>query len=109
MFLLAQAAVAEEEILAGRLESARARLEPLMGQGDAQDILANPLRPILAWFQLELSALAEAAALLQQTMREAKAQQMRPSALRVPAQAALEEALALCRAMPAPYSEAKLL
>ena len=45
---MTQAAVAEEEILAGRLESARAHLEPLMSQVDAQVILANPLRPLLA-------------------------------------------------------------
>jgi tetratricopeptide (TPR) repeat protein len=124
VFYMTQAVVAEKEILAGCLESARARVEPLLGQVDAQVLVSTQLRPMFAWVQVELGALERAEALLQQNISEAQAQQMRGAlecSLRVQAllrlrqarwpeaQAALEEALALCRAMPNPYSEAKVL
>jgi len=120
-----QAALAEASILAGHPGQARARLDPYLLQGQAEEELGvTQLLPVLAWAYLALDAPERADALLRQAMSRAQAQQVRPvlaEALRIrgllslrqarwpEAQAALEEAQALCQVMPAPYLEAKVL
>jgi tetratricopeptide (TPR) repeat protein len=80
--------------------------------------------PLLAWAYLEIGEATRAQTLLTQLITEAREAQMRPAlmeALRVQALAwskghrweeaeqSLEEALTLCRELPAPYSDAKTL
>jgi tetratricopeptide (TPR) repeat protein/transcriptional regulator with XRE-family HTH domain len=123
----AHGALAERELLEGRAEAvvaARSRLEGLLDRGGQEEMDVTRLLPLLAWACLEAGDEERAGALLAQATARASAVQLRPTlvhALRIRAllavrqarwleeEAALEEALALCRAMPYPYAEAKTL
>ena len=117
-----QRALAEQDLLSGDPEAARARLLPLLDQGDQEELDVTQLLPLLAWATLDYGDRAKAEALLTACLRRASEQEARlvaPDALRVQArlerlgerwaqaEAALEEALALCRSMRYPYGEAK--
>jgi tetratricopeptide (TPR) repeat protein len=121
--------LAEADLLAGQAEEAHARLAPLLDQEDpkrvsGQAIDAVALLPFLAWASVQLGDEEKAEALLAQCLNRAEAAALRPTvvaALRVEsllamqqrhtlaAEAALERALNLARAMSSPYDEAKTL
>jgi tetratricopeptide (TPR) repeat protein len=122
--VLAQVVFAEWEVLEGRPQNAWARLQPLLDPPDREEVFLIPLWTVLAWAALDLGDEAQAEDLLQQALQYARTHQLRFSLvdpLRIlarlclrqerweEAQAALEEALILCRAMPYPYAEAKAL
>jgi tetratricopeptide (TPR) repeat protein/transcriptional regulator with XRE-family HTH domain len=121
---LANRALAERDLLEGRAEEARARLEPLLGRPDQRRMEAIEVLPMLAWAHLELGHedraetlvteadararkeynwLALVDALPIQSLLATRRRQWRE------AEAALEEALRLTRAMPYPHAEAKAL
>src|SRR5262249_41955770 len=117
-------ALAEQELLFGQPEAARARLTPLLDQADQEELDVTELLPLLAWAMLDCGDRAEAEALLSACLRRARAQEallVVPDALRIQArlerqrecwakaEAALDEALILCRTMRYPYAEAKAL
>jgi tetratricopeptide (TPR) repeat protein/transcriptional regulator with XRE-family HTH domain len=116
--------LAEVEILEGRPKAASARLTPLLDRSGLEDCDVTTLLPVLAWAQLELGQVEQAAATVAQALARARPEEMRlvlVEALRVQALIALrrgqgdeaarslEEGLALARAMPYPYAEARLL
>lgn len=119
-----QGALAEYDLLMGRPVSARDHLAPLFASlGQSVGYFKESL-PLLAWAYLELGELSHAESLSEQLLAEARASRLRPTlagALRVQAlllarqqrweeaEAALEEALTLCRQMSIPYAEAKTL
>jgi transposase/transcriptional regulator with XRE-family HTH domain len=120
----ASGVLAELEILEGRPEAARARLVPLLDRPGLREYDVTMLLPVLGWAQLELGQPDLAAASVEQALARARPQQMRlvlVEALRVRALSALhrerwdeaagslEEGMALVRAMPYPYAEARLL
>jgi tetratricopeptide (TPR) repeat protein len=119
-----QWALAECDLLAGQPAAASTRLAPFLALPSRQSGYVREVLPLLAWAYLELGEATRAQTLLTQLIAEAREAQMRPAlmeALRVQALAwskaqrweeaeqSLEEALTLCREMPAPYSEAKTL
>jgi tetratricopeptide (TPR) repeat protein/transcriptional regulator with XRE-family HTH domain len=121
---LAHGALAESDLLAGRAEQAHARLAPLLGHLEQDETFAVLLLPLLAWAALERGRLAEADEIIAQTNTQAAVEQVRVAlldALRMraladlrqtrwhEAETALDEAIALARAMPYPYAEAKTL
>jgi tetratricopeptide (TPR) repeat protein len=110
--------LAERDLVAGDAAAALARLEPLLDRPGLQEWDVVPLLPLVAWAQLALDKDAAAAA----TLAASKARcgrLWRVDALRMEAmlaqkqgrwgeaEAALEETLTLCRAMPYPYAETK--
>ena len=112
--------LAERDLVAGDAAAAQARLEPLLDRPGMQEWDVAPLLPLVAWAQLALDRDAAAAA----TLAASKARcgrLWRVDALRMEAmlarkqgrwgeaEAALEETLTLCRAMPYPYAETKAL
>jgi tetratricopeptide (TPR) repeat protein len=116
-------ALAERDLLEGRPAVARARLEPLLDRPTQQDNNASVL-PVLAWAVLDLGDEGWAEGLLAGAVERARAEQNRVvlvEALRIQAmavaragrwpeaRAALEEALVLCRSMPCPYAEARVI
>jgi tetratricopeptide (TPR) repeat protein/transcriptional regulator with XRE-family HTH domain len=119
--------LAERDLLAGRFEEARARLEPLRDPDGMQPSELQSFGPQLAWAHVELGDWALASATigetrthLQEVYRSPRSPFL-PDVLRVEAliaartgrrqdaMTAVEEALALCRALPHPYAEAKTL
>jgi tetratricopeptide (TPR) repeat protein len=119
----AQSALAERDLMEGRPDVARGRLEPLLDQPDHQETDVTLFLPRLAWARLDLGAMPEAEALVEQSIARAAASRNRVAlldALRVralvatrqarwdEAESSLEEALALAQAMPCPYSDAKV-
>jgi tetratricopeptide (TPR) repeat protein len=121
---LLQRALAEQHLLFGQPEAARARLLPLLDQADQEELGVTELLPLFAWATLDSGDSATAETLLAACLRRAREQEARivvPDALRVrgrlegqagnwaKAERALEEALALCRSMLYPYAEAKTL
>jgi tetratricopeptide (TPR) repeat protein len=117
-------ALAEHEILDGRASAAYARLAPMIGDSAAIERDLTLLLPNLAWAQLEMGQMEPAAKTASQAVSQTRAMKMRPmlaAALRIwalaairgqrwsEAEAALDEALAIARPMPAPYIEAKVL
>jgi tetratricopeptide (TPR) repeat protein len=119
----AQRVLAEWDVLEGRPEAACARLEPLLA-GAEETYATWALRPVLAWAYLERGEERRAEDLVGQALATAQAAGVRPiltDALCVQAlvaarrgrwheaEAALEEALTCCHAMPHPYAEAKAL
>jgi hypothetical protein len=121
---LAAGVLAELEILEGRAEAAEARLLPLLDRPGLEECDVTGLLPVLAWAQLQLWQLDEAAETVEAALRRALPEEMRlvvVEALRVQALVALrrerwdaaavslEEGLALSRDMPYPYAEARLL
>ena len=120
----AQVELAEHDLLMGRPEAARARLEPLLDRPGLEEGQVVFLLPPLAQAHLELGAVEQAAALVAQGVRRARAQPNQRAlvgAQRVQglvqtrqggwaeAERAVEEGLALARGMPYPYAEARLL
>jgi tetratricopeptide (TPR) repeat protein len=121
---LAQGMLAERDLLAGEPGAARDRILPLLDQPGLQEWTVTGLLPVLAWAQLELGEVEEAALVIGQAVVRARAQHMRIAlvdALRVRAMVALrrgepeeaarslDEGLTLARCMPYPYAEARLL
>jgi tetratricopeptide (TPR) repeat protein len=119
----AQVELAEHDLLVGRPEVARARLEPLLDRPGLEEGQVIFLLPPLAQAHLELGDVATAAALVAQAVQRARAQPNQRAlvnALRVQAvvltrqgdwtaaERAVEEGLALARAMPYPHAEARL-
>jgi tetratricopeptide (TPR) repeat protein/transcriptional regulator with XRE-family HTH domain len=121
----AQAALAERDLLEGRPETALERLTPLLdrhpGQEEAE---ATALLLLVAWAYLEMDRHDRAAEVVAKSLARAFASGQRlvlPDALRVQAllalrqrrwyeaENALEQACAIARAMPYPYTEAKVL
>jgi transcriptional regulator with XRE-family HTH domain/tetratricopeptide (TPR) repeat protein len=112
--------LAECDLLAGRAAEARDRLKWLRARcRQAEQLDLEVLQPLMAWAELELGS-REVAAALASVVASAPGL-WRVDALRVQALLAIEEerwkdgehaldrALALSRAMPYPYSEAKAL
>jgi tetratricopeptide (TPR) repeat protein len=117
-------ALAELDILVGRPDAARARLEPLLDRPGLEEFDVTYFLPVLAWAYLEAGDGAHAEQTIGQALRRARAEQlclMLVDALRVQAmvaarqehwqeaEQALEEGIALARSMPYPYAEARLL
>lgn len=116
--------LAEDDLLAHRPETARARLASLLELVRPEVIDFKEILPLLAWAELESGDVPQAQARLEGVIAMARQELMRPilvEALRVQAlawsrqerwaeaEAALEEALGLCRSMLSPYTEAKTL
>jgi tetratricopeptide (TPR) repeat protein len=119
---IAQAGLAELDVLAGRAEQAVARLEPLL----ADDAALGLLLPILAWAYLETGneeSMRRAAELAAEAVSRGREQ---PGEYLVEplwmqgmvlvrqgrskeAQAVLQEGLGLARSLPHPYAEARIL
>jgi predicted ATPase/DNA-binding XRE family transcriptional regulator len=121
---IGQTALAERDLLEGHPEQAWTRLEPLVSQLGQPAMRVLPLLVSVAWTRLALGDVAEAEALLAQGVGRANIQKHHLALgdmLRIQGllrlgqqrweevQAALEQALALCRALPNPYAEAKAL
>jgi tetratricopeptide (TPR) repeat protein/transcriptional regulator with XRE-family HTH domain len=119
-----QGVLAEDDLLAQRPEAARARLAPFLERISPELVNLKDALPLLAWAELEIGEVAQAQERLEEVIAMARQERMRPTlavALRVQAlawsrqerwaeaEAALEEALALCHSMPNPYAEAKTL
>jgi tetratricopeptide (TPR) repeat protein len=117
-------ALAELAVLEGQPDAAVARLVPLLDRPGLEEFDVTYFLPVLAWAYLELGDLAQAEQVIGQALRRARAEQlglMLVDALRVqalvaarqgrPAEAtqALDEGMALARAMPYPYAEARQL
>ncbi|HEV2458557.1 MAG TPA: tetratricopeptide repeat protein, partial [Ktedonobacterales bacterium] len=115
---------AECELLAGEPEAANARLLPLFTGEPLQERTRLELMVLRAWAALQLGELREAEEALKDCVgsaRECEMYLVLPDALRVQAlwamrqrdwqeaENALDEALALCQALPYPYAEAKVL
>jgi tetratricopeptide (TPR) repeat protein len=115
-------AQAEGDLLEGQAIEALTRLEPLLDQNSREELPIIHLLALCGWARLQLGDVAAAEELLAVATTRASAGGLRPAlanALRVQAlvrvaqrrwgeaYGALEEALALCRAMPAPWAEAK--
>jgi tetratricopeptide (TPR) repeat protein len=118
-----QAALAEWDLLAGRPESAYARLVPLLAAPGPMVSFSKEALALLAWTYLELGEAEQARIVLMQVLEPVRQAQMRPAlvqTLRVQAlllnkeggweevERALQEALLLGREMAAPYAEAKV-
>ncbi len=121
----AVAALVERDLLEGRVEVARGRLDRLRGRGatSEEDETAQILA-LLAWVRLEQGATEQAAAAVSASLARAKAEQNRLAeieALRVRAMIAsqqqawpdaersLDDALGMCRGLACPYHEARVL
>jgi tetratricopeptide (TPR) repeat protein len=121
----AQRELAEVELVIGGAAEVRAWLEPVVNEPGRQgDNDITPLLPLLAWAYIELGDEGAAEQLLDRAAAQAEAHHHRLAlfdVLRVmamlrraqhrwqEAEMALDQALALCRAMPHPYAEAKAL
>jgi tetratricopeptide (TPR) repeat protein/transcriptional regulator with XRE-family HTH domain len=120
----AHAALAERDLVAGDPASARARLQPLLERLRSKPGLVTRILSLLAWAYLGLGDVDHAASLTRDALASARAgseQLELVEALRIAgmvaarrsrwsdAQVALEEALALSRAMPYPYAQARIL
>jgi tetratricopeptide (TPR) repeat protein/transcriptional regulator with XRE-family HTH domain len=117
--------LAEDDLLHGKPATAQARLEAISRRfGDQSGLHEAEFWPFLGWAALEAGAGERAEALIARGIERARTYQHRIAlveALRIQAllrlrqqrwaeaEAALEETLALCRAMPYPYAEAKAL
>jgi tetratricopeptide (TPR) repeat protein len=112
------------DVLEGNPDAARARLVPLLDRPGLEECDVTSFLPVLAWAYLELDDLPHAEQTIEQALRRARAEELRlflVVALWVQAliltrrqewdaaASALEEGLALARAMPYPYAEALLL
>jgi tetratricopeptide (TPR) repeat protein len=122
---LVESLLAEEDLLHGQAARARARLEALMRRlGNQPSIYDAEFLPLLGWAALEVGEEEQAEGLIAAGIERAHTSQHRLAlvdALRIQAQlylrqqrwaeadAPMEEALLLCRAMPYPYAEAKAL
>jgi tetratricopeptide (TPR) repeat protein len=120
----AQLVLAERDVLDGQPEAARGRLKPLLDRPGLEEQQVVYLLPTLAWAHLEGGDAGQAATVVEQAVRRARAGSYLRAlvdALRVQvlvcaqqhhwAEAAhsVEEGLSLTRRMPYPYAEARLL
>ncbi len=120
----AQAALAEDDLVHGRAARARERLLPMLDRDSQHETFAAPLLSLLAWAELELGEHEQAQTRIAEALswaREEKLDLALVDVLRVQAlvairreqwsdaERALDEAIALARAMPYPYAEAKAL
>jgi tetratricopeptide (TPR) repeat protein len=123
---VAQSYLAELDLLQGRPATAQARLHRLLDRGEGveeRDVTTYVL-PVLAWAQLEMGETDQAAQVIAQALRRAREAEYRLTlvgALRVQALVALplddrstaahalDEGLALARALPYPHGEGRLL
>jgi tetratricopeptide (TPR) repeat protein len=121
---LAQATLAERDLLQGRPAAAYARLAPLLDRSGLEECQVTELLPVLAWAHLELGEVEQATDVAARAGSRARAQGHRLSlveALRVQGLVALrqerwddavrvlEEAVSLARRMRYPYGEARVL
>ncbi len=121
---IAQAVLAECDLVAGHPAAAVARLEPLLNCPGQREDQLTLLLPLVAWAYLERGEESQAAALVTQASERATAQKHRRvlvDVLRVQgmlatrqghwqeAEEVLTEGLRLSRAMPYPYAEARVL
>jgi tetratricopeptide (TPR) repeat protein len=119
-----QPALAEDELVAGRPEAARARLRHVAALPSAKNAEALPIVPLLAWAEADTGDMERAEALLADCVSRATAAEHNfalVDALRVrallatrrerwqEAADALNQSLALARPMPYPYAVAKAL
>jgi tetratricopeptide (TPR) repeat protein len=119
-----QSVLAEFDLLEDAPARARARLEPLLARSDERQLFLLRFLPRLAWARAVLGDEGSAQVLMERCLTRAWAEQMRlvlVDALRIQAillqqlrrwegaERALDETLALCRALPYPYAEAKAL
>jgi tetratricopeptide (TPR) repeat protein len=119
-----QSVLAEFDLLEDAPARARARLEPLLARSDERQLFRLRFLPRLAWARAVLGDEGSAQVLMERCLTWAWAEQMRlvlVDALRIQAillqrqrrwegaERALDETLALCRALPYPYAEAKAL
>jgi transcriptional regulator with XRE-family HTH domain/tetratricopeptide (TPR) repeat protein len=120
----AQGALAERDLLDGRPDAATSRLEPLLDRPGQQEGVVTYLLPLVAWAALDRGDEVQAAAVLDECLARAVPERIllgQVDALRVlaalrlrqnrrqDAEAALNDALTLSRALPYPYAEAKAL
>ena len=118
----AQAALAEDDLLAGHPEAARARLEPLLDRPGLQEGQVMILLPLLVWAYLDLGYEDQAAAMVARATARSTAMggfYTQVDILRVQAMllmrqqewakalAVLDESMRMAHAMPYPYGEAK--
>jgi tetratricopeptide (TPR) repeat protein/transcriptional regulator with XRE-family HTH domain len=116
--------LAERELMEGHAEQARVRLEPLLDRPGQQERGVTELLPVLAQAHLEQGDVGQAKALTASSVARSTDANLRlvmSDTLRVRALVALregswqdavdalEDALALSRALPSPYAEAKAL
>jgi tetratricopeptide (TPR) repeat protein/transcriptional regulator with XRE-family HTH domain len=116
--------LAEQELLAGRPQAARLRLEPLLASLSMDTAYLRESLPLLAWAYRDLGETSLAQQLIEQLLVKARSHKLRPTlagTLRVhalllarqqqweEAASALEEGLTLCSQMSTPYAEAKTL
>src|SRR5215467_4601363 len=117
--------LAEDALLHGQAARARVRLEAIRGRvGSQPSLYDDEFWPLFGWAGLEGGEEERAEGLIAAGIERARTSQHRLAlvdALRIQAQlcirqqrwaeadAALEEALLLCRAMPYPWAEAKAL
>jgi len=119
-----QGILAEHDLLEARPEVALARLTPLSKDWDQQGTGGVEVLALLAWAHLELGQPTQAQRLVEWAITQARTEHMRPALVSLlsvqvrigmrqrrwlDADGALEEALDLCRAIRAPYIEAKTL
>jgi tetratricopeptide (TPR) repeat protein len=120
----ASGVMAEIDILEGRAEAAQARLAPLLDRPGLQECDVTMLLPVLAWAQLELGQVEQAAGTAEQVLARARPEEMRLALVETlwvqalialrreqweQAAGSVEEGLALALAMPYPYAEGRLL
>lgn len=118
----AHIAIAEWDLLAGRPEAARARMEPMLDTADLQEGNALLMYPLLAWAYLDLGDLEQAEAIIAQATTRwermggfiSQVDVLRVQAMILMRQQRWDEAMAACEAslrmahaMPYPYGEAK--
>jgi class 3 adenylate cyclase/tetratricopeptide (TPR) repeat protein len=121
---LVQWILTELDLYQGEAASARDRLLPLLDREGLVELGVNPLLPLLIWALLDLDEVEAAENLAMQTVARLRThhdQLNLVDALRMEAavgirqgrwdeaEAVLEEALVIARAMPYPYAEAKAL
>jgi len=121
---LAQAALAERDLLAGQPAAAHARLVPLLDRPGQQEGLVTYLLPYLAWASLDLGHDDEAADQLEECLERSRREDIRLAevdALRIrviratrrgefaAAEQSLGDGLRLSRELPYPYAEVKLV
>lgn len=120
----AQSALAEHDLLNGRADAARDRLEPLLDRPGQEEGMVTYLMPMLAWAYLELDLPEQAHDVEERCLARARAEGIqlalvdgtRVRAMRelrtgdlAAAHASLDESLAVCRAIAYPYGEIRAL
>lgn len=120
----AQSSLAEHDLLNGRPDAARDRLEPLLDRPGHEEGMVTYLMPTLAWAYLDLDMMEKAHDVEARCLARSRAEGIRLAlveGLRVramrelrqgdpdAARTALDESLAICRAIAYPYGEIRAL